>query len=154
MPNYHVTEDGKVFRENGVELTQWKSNTGYMKVRFYGKKNRDMYVHRLVAEKYVPNPNNLPIVKHKDDNKLNNHASNLEWGTHSENAKEGYGNGCYKFHKRSYAVKATHKVTKEVIVAKSIRELSNILGHNRKTISSILKGVKEHNNFEYEFEYI
>lgn len=79
MPNYHVTEDGKVFRENGVELTQWKSNTGYMKVRFYGKKNRDMYVHRLVAEKYVPNPNNLPIVKHKDDNKLNNHASNLEW---------------------------------------------------------------------------
>lgn len=34
MPNYHVTEDGKVFRENGVELTQWKSNTGYMKVRF------------------------------------------------------------------------------------------------------------------------
>lgn len=46
------------------------------------------------------------------------------------------------------------KVTKEVIVTKSIRELSNILGHNRKTISSILKGVKEHNNFEYEFEYI
>lgn len=33
MPNYHVTEDGRVFRKNGVELTQWKSNTGFTEGR-------------------------------------------------------------------------------------------------------------------------
>lgn len=154
MPKYDVREDGRVFRENGVELSQWKSNTGYMKVRFYGKKNVDKYVHRLVAEKFIPNPDNLPVVKHKDDNKLNNHVSNLEWGTHAENVKEGYDNNCYTFKKRSYAIRATHKETKEVIEAKSVRELSKILGYNRKSISSIMNGTKEFNNYDYEFEYI
>lgn len=39
----------------------------------------------MVAEAYIPNPNNLPIVMHLDDNPLNNIVSNLKWGTHKEN---------------------------------------------------------------------
>lgn len=47
-------------------------------------------IHRLVAQTFLPNPDNLPVVMHKDNNKLNNHVSNLEWGTHSDNNLQSY----------------------------------------------------------------
>ena len=46
---------------------------------------RSLPIHRLVAQAFLPNPNNLPCVNHKDENTLNNAASNLEWCTHAYN---------------------------------------------------------------------
>lgn len=46
----------------------------------------DYRINRLVAQAFIPNPENKPIVHHKDHNKLNNHYSNLEWATPQENA--------------------------------------------------------------------
>ena len=46
----------------------------------------DYRINRLVAQAFIPNPDNKPIVHHKDHNKLNNHYSNLEWATPQENA--------------------------------------------------------------------
>ena len=48
-------------------------------------------IHRLVAESFLPNPNNYPIINHKDENKLNNNADNLEWCTYSYNTLYGSG---------------------------------------------------------------
>ena len=45
-------------------------------------------VHRLVATAFIPNPNNLPVVMHIDDNPQNNHISNLKWGTKAMNSKD------------------------------------------------------------------
>lgn len=50
-------------------------------------------IHRMVAEAFIPNPNGLPIVHHKDGNRANPHVSNLQWVTASENTKEAYRSG-------------------------------------------------------------
>lgn len=53
-------------------------------------------IHRLVAKAFIPNPNNLPEVNHKDLNKMNNHSDNLEWSTRLGNARHAKENGSYR----------------------------------------------------------
>lgn len=66
------------------------SGKGYLKVVLYKEnKPKRCYVHRLVAETFLNNPNNLPQVNHKDENKLNNNVSNLEWCTNKYNCNYG-----------------------------------------------------------------
>jgi hypothetical protein len=60
------------------------------------KKRIAVAAHRAVAELFIPNPNNLPEVNHKDLNKHNNHHSNLEWMTHYNNMRHAYDNGAFE----------------------------------------------------------
>ena len=55
------------------------------------KKLKSFAIHRLVAEAFLPNPDNLPCVNHKDENRLNNFVDNLEWCTYSYNVNYGTG---------------------------------------------------------------
>ena len=59
----------------GKIITQFINNNGYYRVHLDNSKS----VHRLVAEAFIPNPDNLPCVNHKDLNTLNNCVDNLEW---------------------------------------------------------------------------
>lgn len=72
---------GKVWpRKEPIKLKPTISNVGYAQVGLlYRGKVKFYRVHRLVAEYFIDNPNNLPEVNHKDENKLNNDVSNLEW---------------------------------------------------------------------------
>ena len=117
-------------------------------------KRKYLRIHRLVALQFIPNPDGLPQVNHKDGNKLNNNIDNLEWTTNSENTKHGYDNELYHSKKRKIMVKAINKLNREEKIFSSIRECSKELGLNRKTISAILYGYKKTNNYNYDFELI
>ncbi len=79
------------------------------------KNNKRKYkrVHRLVAETFISNPNNLPCVNHIDGNKTNNTISNLEWCTHSQNTSHALSNGLIDNAKHRIAVKNNMKIAHE-----------------------------------------
>ena len=84
---YQVSNLGRIKSINykkrkGCEgiLSPIYDSEGYCRVFLYkNNKSRKFTIHRLVAQTFIPNPNNLPQVNHKDENKANNYASNLEW---------------------------------------------------------------------------
>lgn len=82
---YLVSDMGRVISlRSGMQLSPGK--TGYALVTLYKDDKRVVKsVHRLVAEAFLSNPDNLPIVNHKDGNKQNNRLDNLEWCTQKEN---------------------------------------------------------------------
>lgn len=99
-PNYGVSVDGWVcsFRKGKV-LTPKKNWDGYLRVQLWHRnKCRFVSIHRLVAETYIPNPDNLPFVNHKDGNKGNNRVENLEWCTQRQNIQHAWRTGLSKGH--------------------------------------------------------
>jgi hypothetical protein len=88
---YKVSNHGRVLGKHGI-LRPYDNGYGYLIVDFRKDgKRKHLKVHRLVAEAFVPNKSNLPEVNHKDENKHNNDAYNLEWCDSSYN--KTYGNG-------------------------------------------------------------
>lgn len=90
-PNYLVTLDGRVFSLHSMTyLKNFLKAGDYVYVKIGKKSHR---LHRLVAQTYLPNPENKPQVNHMDGNKENNMLCNLEWMTHSENVQHACDTG-------------------------------------------------------------
>lgn len=90
---YQVSDDGRVYKIDGTELNYHYVTRGYKTVSLCkDKRTHTKLVHRLVAEAFIPNPDNLPQVNHKDEDKENNTVSNLEWCTNYYNIHYGTGN--------------------------------------------------------------
>lgn len=101
---YQVSNLGRVkrFFKNGKEnfLSGKKDKDGYIEVILSSNQRKKYYrLHRLVADAFVPNLENKPQINHKDRNKQNNYADNLEWVTCSENVSHTFSTG-RKIHKR------------------------------------------------------
>jgi len=92
---YSVTRQGSVYshiRDRFMSIQI--EDDGYLRVNLSKKgKARKLMVHRLVAEAFIPNPNDKPVVNHKDGDKSNSHIDNLEWVTVSENAIHAFKTG-------------------------------------------------------------
>ena len=109
--DYLIYNDGRVFsKKTNRFLTGKIDSVGY---RVYGlaitdeltvsrkKKSKMLYAHRLVAEYFIPNPNNYQYVHHKDENKLNNCVSNLEWVSPKQNMQYHLHNNKIKKRKKT-----------------------------------------------------
>lgn len=93
--NYLISPEGIVTNsKNGKALKNSLNENGYLYVSLW-KNNRGnpKTVHRLVAEAYIPNPENKPFVNHIDANRANPSVDNLEWVTQSENIQHAYNIG-------------------------------------------------------------
>lgn len=89
---YFVSNTGRI-RSNykgGRTLKIQTQHTGYKTVELFNNRiGKTLCVHRIVAEAFIPNPDNKPQVNHKDETRFNNHVSNLEWVTAKENQNYG-----------------------------------------------------------------
>ena len=85
--NYEINEDGQIKRNGKIRKFSISGN-GYVGIILSKNSiNKSFLVHRLVAQAFILNPENKPVVNHIDANKKNNNLKNLEWVTHSENIK-------------------------------------------------------------------
>ena len=84
---YSISDDGQIRNNNtGRVLKLRPSHNGYLRTNIsIDGKIKTVFIHRLVAELFIPNPNQLSEVNHIDGNKQNNHKENLEWVTSRQN---------------------------------------------------------------------
>ena len=84
---YEVASSGLIRNMRGKTLKTHMQNSGYLQITLYGtsRVKQKMLVHRVVAEAFIPNVTNKPLVNHIDGDKTNNAISNLEWCTYTEN---------------------------------------------------------------------
>lgn len=134
---YAITSCGKVWSYRAQRFLKPKDNgTGYLIVGLW-KEGKAEYrlVHRLVAEAYIPNPDNKPQVNHKDENKEHNWIGNLCWVSASENVNYGTRNA-------RVAEKNSISVYCEELnkVFPSINEAARQLGIDKGSISKCCRG--------------
>ena len=147
---YEVSDLGRVKSlKYGKEkiLKPLKHTCGYLQVNlFKDGHGKAIYVHRIVAEAFIQNPNNLETVNHKDEDKTNNAVSNLEWmskrdndnyGTRNKRVSEANTNN----QKRSKQVQMFDKYTGELLTTfPSTREAERITGISNPHICECCKG--------------
>ena len=123
-----VNDNGRKYekRVSGRQMKQCLKNNGYKSVSLTKDGvTKAFYVHRLVAEAFIPNPDNLPMVNHKDEDKTNNFLENLEW--------------CTAQYNNTYGNKAKRQANK-------IRGIAHSNEHKKKISSSLLKYYETHDS--------
>ena len=144
MQDYEITKDGKIIslkRNKKYEIKGYIDKYGYRRVLIYENGKRKKYfVHRLVAEKYIPNPDNLPQVNHKDGDKLNNCVDNLEWVTPKENIRHAIKNGFRKSNNSTVLNVNQVKEIKKLFETKSMKEIAEMYNVSLSCIKHIHAG--------------
>ena len=143
--NRVVPRNGGICSIKGRVLKQYDNGSGYLRVHFHiDGKWTNKYVHRLVAETFISNPENFPQVNHKDCDRTNNNVKNLEFCTASYNAKYRNEFGISNAETQGQPLFAVNMTTLEVSHFRSQHEASRILGVSRGSIYSVLKGSRNH----------
>lgn len=166
--NYEVSNKGNV-RNNNFHSTgkckliaQTPDNRGYPKVSLFKNNKRKCFmVHRLVAQAFIPNPDNLETVNHKDEVKTNNCVENLEWMSDLDNKRygtgiarrakkeTGAGNGmakaiyCYELD-RTFG--AATEAARELGI-KNIKKMKSHIVNDKPSYLGVFEGIKLHWKF-------
>ena len=148
-PRIQVSNKGDVVsckRGSWYPLKVQHNPRGYQQVATGSGWNNKQYVHRLVADTWIPNPNNYTQVNHINGNKDDNRVENLEWVTPSENIRHSYRTGLNK-HITPVRIVETGEVFD------SIHECARRIGGDQGAISKCLAG-KRSTHLGYHFEYV
>lgn len=144
---YFVSNLGRI-RSNSSRARVLKAaiSSGYLVLTLYNNgAGKQLKVHRIVAENFIPNPDNKPCVNHIDGNKLNNHAANLEWVTYSENTIHAIDNDLLKLrgennHKSKFSNADVAQIRKYYNERRpTFKELGEMLGVRKSTAHKIIK---------------
>lgn len=162
---YQVSSSGrvrsKINNRHGIgteyhELKPCLNKKGYQTVQL-GRGNRFL-VHRLVASAFIPNPKKLPLVRHMDDDHLNNRMKNLKWGTQTDNMQD-----CVRHGRLVGDTSSAIKATKKPVIAiskdgtkriqfDSQRDAARALNVWPQHISNVLKGrISQTGGWRFEY---
>lgn len=161
-PNYLISNMGRIRRVGSNKDHSVRDSKGYLVTDLYqGGRRNTVRVHRLVADEFVPNPNDKPEVNHKDGNKHNNRASNLEYVTKKENCRHAWDTGLVK---PSYGMLGKHnpnsgrkgkafRIVETGEVFGTLKECEDKIGGNNRHINDCLRG-RQQTHRGYHFEYV
>jgi len=136
-----VSSFGRVRSVKGCYYKISPISGGYLQICFYmNGKTVHKLVHRLVAQTFIPNPNNLPQINHKDNDITNNNVSNLEWCTASYNNRYREKFGISNTESQGHPVFAINLTTLEVSRFRSHGEAGRVLGFDRVNVINVIRG--------------
>lgn len=112
FPNYQISNIGRIRNKDKI-MKPHNRRDGYYHIGLWGEDCKRHYpvIHRLVALAFLPNPKNLPLINHKDENRHNNRLENLEWCDYSYNIR-------YSLRRRKYGRKMIIKPNAVLIIKK------------------------------------
>lgn len=145
--NYFVTTEGEVYSGHR-KLRTSPTGSGYARVRisYQDGTSKDCYVHRLVAQTFIPNPENKPVVNHKDADKTNNKLENLEWCTYKENTIHAVQNGLITYGFETANSRYTEKQIRDVFQKMEegwrYKDISEITGVEYQHIINLRNNVR------------
>ena len=157
----YITPSGKVYSEyeqdKFLQKTPHKNqHNGYIYVAIHTENGeRTRRLHRLVAKAFIPNPNNYPVVNHKDENPQNNNVDNLEWCTHYYNVHYGRADELRK--QNQYGCKAVLKYSLDGELLKEYPRIMDAVRENppatRQNIRECCKGkIKTCAGYKWKFK--
>lgn len=160
--NYNISNDGRIRRNGSEKDHSMRDNDGYLVTDLYmnGKRSTER-VHRLVAIEFVPNPDGKPEVNHRDGNKHNNAASNLEWVTKKENCRHAWDNGLARpsygglgrHNHRSGRPGKPFRIVETGEIFNRLKDCEEAIGADGGHINDCLRGRQETHR-GYHFEYV
>lgn len=139
---YLISNTGSVFSKiSNRLLTPRVDRYGY-KVVALSRNGKLKYrtIHRLVALSFIPNPNGLPTVNHKDENKLNNYVTNLEWLSVKDNDNYGTRNARMTNSKKKKPIAQYDMSMNLIKVHLGIKDAQRATGVNRNIIRDVCRG--------------
>ena len=142
--DYIISSYGNIIDNNGDTVKLYTKDGGYTyaylkNIKLVPSHIKIRSVHRLVAEAFIPNPENKPTVNHEDGNKQNNHWWNLKWNTYSENIKHAFDNGLNKTSSKHNRFPQGSEHYANVYTNDQIHDVCEMLGDPKITPTEIWK---------------
>lgn len=151
--NYSVSNIGEVKNDLTNKVLSPRMQQGYYHVTLaIDKKGKGCRVHRLVAEAFIPNPENKPYVNHINCNRSDNRVENLEWVTPSENSKKAVENGRWASSKKLKAVTQYTLAGEKIRTFESATEAARQNGLLQEKITECCRGTRKRTG-DFQWRY-